>query len=103
MSYILKITFNSIKYITNQINFPFVFNITCNENTQKTEELNSKDDKINKSFFFKSKKPIEKIEILANKTSMFVFSSIVRLFFRLLKTVLRLITIKSKIIVIILI
>lgn len=79
MSYILKISTSSIKYISNNTYFPFVFQFTCDDQTHKSEEISSKQDKISKSFFFKTQKPINKIDIIVSKTTMYFFSSEVRI------------------------
>ena len=75
MNYLLKISICNIKYISQQIPFPFIFKIICEDQTQKSEEINNKDSKISKSFFYRLNKPIAKVEILALKTTLIIFSS----------------------------
>lgn len=80
MAYILKFNIISIKYTSQQLTFPFTMEIKCEENIQKSDEIKCKEDKINKSFFFKISKPLVKVEVEAIKSSLVFFSSIVRLF-----------------------
>ena len=77
MSYVVKFNIISIKYTSQQLTFPYTLEIKCDENNQKSDEVKCKEDKINKSFFFKISKPLIKIDIEAIKPSLVFFSSIV--------------------------